>query len=193
VGAKPVFHLDEAGNLKLQTSHVVPLSQSGSALSGFLWDHSYLYRRVRRKLARPGRLEDANAAYNVSLSDQMKEAWRMTTAILRELKRKTAEIGSEVLVVYTPANYAVYEDVAAERLEKYDQSADERDFGRVARDLAKACAANGIPYLDLTPKLKEEAAKGRVLFFRKDGHWNLEGHQRVGEWLAAAVLEKQDR
>ncbi len=191
VGAKPVFHLDESGNLQLQTSHVVPLSQSGSALAGFLWDHSHLYRRIRRKLARPGRLEDANAAYQMPLSEQMIMAWRVTTEILGELKKETAEIGSGLLVVYTPGNYAIYEDVASERLEKYGQAAGERDFGRVARDLEQACAEHGIPYLDLTPLLKAEAAKGNILYFRKDGHWNLDGHRRVGEWLAAAVLEKQ--
>lgn len=54
-----------------------------------------------------------------------------------------------------------------------------------ARDLARDCAALGIPFLDLTPALRAAEASGERLYWPYDGHMRPAGYERVGRELYA--------
>ncbi|MHC4600151.1 MAG: SGNH/GDSL hydrolase family protein [Planctomycetota bacterium] len=57
------------------------------------------------------------------------------------------------------------------------------------RSLQMQCQEIGIPFLDLTPILRELESKGRVLYWAYDGHMRPEGYEAAGkaiaEWWAA--------
>ena len=51
-------------------------------------------------------------------------------------------------------------------------------------DLAKLCAQEDIPYLDLTNALRAVARTGRLPYFANDTHLNEQGHEAMAEALA---------
>jgi lysophospholipase L1-like esterase len=59
------------------------------------------------------------------------------------------------------------------------------DTSRPQKDLESFCRESGIPYLDLLPLLREQAAaSNRRLYLKNDIHLNDFGHARVGEFIA---------
>lgn len=57
------------------------------------------------------------------------------------------------------------------------------------RRLTDWTSAEGIPFFDLAPALREEIRAGRTLNYKLDGHWNTDGHRAagraIGGWLDA--------
>lgn len=51
----------------------------------------------------------------------------------------------------------------------------------IQRRLAGWAQGNEVPFLDLTPSLREAIGRGRKLNFKLDGHWNADGHGVAGE------------
>ncbi|HET6278264.1 MAG TPA: hypothetical protein VFG08_05735, partial [Candidatus Polarisedimenticolia bacterium] len=49
------------------------------------------------------------------------------------------------------------------------------------REMASWAAEHGIRFLDLTGPLEEGAARGDLVFFPDDGHWNARGNQIAAE------------
>jgi hypothetical protein len=54
-----------------------------------------------------------------------------------------------------------------------------------ARSLGEACSELGLPFLDLTPRLREADAQGEELYWKYDGHMKSAGYRVVGEALFA--------
>lgn len=53
------------------------------------------------------------------------------------------------------------------------------------RDSVAALAGKmGLPFADLTPAFKEAAARGEMLYYTYDTHWNQAGHDLAGQLLA---------
>lgn len=49
--------------------------------------------------------------------------------------------------------------------------------------LAKQCEDFGVPFIDLTPLLQAQEARGNHLYWNYDDHFNAKGYQLVGEYL----------
>jgi lysophospholipase L1-like esterase len=58
------------------------------------------------------------------------------------------------------------------------------DDTEIQKRLADWAYIKGIPFLDLTPALREEVRRGRKLNYKLDGHWNAEGHRAAGKAIA---------
>lgn len=65
-----------------------------------------------------------------------------------------------------------------------------REVSELQTRLATWAHAREIPYLDLTPVLRESAAAGTVLNIRLDGHWNPRGHRVVARALTGWIEEE---
>lgn len=50
--------------------------------------------------------------------------------------------------------------------------------------VAARAAAEGFPFFDTTPILRDAASQGEMLYYTYDTHWNQDGHNRVGTALA---------
>jgi lysophospholipase L1-like esterase len=50
--------------------------------------------------------------------------------------------------------------------------------------VAARAAAEGFPFFDTTPILRDAASQGQMLYYTYDTHWNQDGHNRVGTALA---------
>ncbi len=94
-----------------------------------------------------------------------------------------------LLVVFVPEKFRVYRDYCTFR-------PDNPCVHWVLDDLPGRLGARvtalgpGISFLDLTPALAAEAARGRLLYFADDTHWSAEGHQVAG-WAVAAYVTCQ--
>jgi hypothetical protein len=99
--------------------------------------------------------------------------------------------GMRLLVVFAPGKFRVYKDHCTFRR-------DNPGARRVLDDLPErlrarvAAISPEIGFLDLTPALSAEAARGRLVYFADDTHWSAEGHQAAGRAVAAQVSRRDD-
>lgn len=119
------------------------------------------------------------------------EGLRITEMALGEIHQAAARRGVDTVVVILPTKEAVYAPLlaAAERGPIYDRlvHAEVAVRGR----LVEACAADGIPLVDLTEGLRADAAAGMRLFPpSSDGHPIALGYQRIGERLAEELSRR---
>jgi hypothetical protein len=94
-----------------------------------------------------------------------------------------------LLVVFVPEKFRVYRDYCR-------FSPDNPCVDWVLDDLPEQLGRRvtalgpGIGFLDLTPALAAEAARGRLLYFADDTHWSAEGHQVAGRAVAAYITRQ---
>lgn len=117
----------------------------------------------------------------------VRRAWRVTEALLRELQRQTREIGSELVVLYVPTAAEIHPQRWEATKQKYGLSEDGWDITRLERELAARCRRNAIHFVNPAPAFRAAAARSwfarTPLYFELDPHWTPEGHR-----LAADVL-----
>jgi hypothetical protein len=102
-----------------------------------------------------------------------------------QLCRRT---GAKFLVVFTPTKYRVYKDLCAFEKDSLPAGWTLNDLpARFAGMVARA--APDVGYLDLTPTLREEAARGPLLYFDYDTHWTAAGHAVVAREIAREIDE----
>jgi hypothetical protein len=94
-----------------------------------------------------------------------------------------------LLVVFVPEKFRVYRDYCAFRPENPCTSWGLDDLpaqigGRVT------ALGPGIGFLDLTPALSAEAARGRLPYLTDDTHWSAAGHEVAGRTIAAFVSQQ---
>jgi hypothetical protein len=95
-----------------------------------------------------------------------------------------------LLVVFAPEKFRVYRDHCTFR-------PDNPCAGWVLDDLPRQLGARiaalgpGIDFLDLTPALAAQAARGRLLYFADDTHWSAAGHETAGQAIAAYVIRQR--
>jgi lysophospholipase L1-like esterase len=108
------------------------------------------------------------------------------TAHLAALDAYAREQGTRLLVVYIPSKSQVtnrYLEFQAEYSPGGRSLTGER-FQVHARWLARSSEAHGIPFLDLTPLLRDAESNGPELYWRYDDHLRPRGYRQVGRWIA---------
>jgi lysophospholipase L1-like esterase len=61
----------------------------------------------------------------------------------------------------------------------------------IQRRLANWTQSKSIPFLDLTPVLREEVQRGAELNYKLDGHWNSAGHRVAGKAISQWIDENE--
>ncbi len=183
----------------------------------FLAHHSVLYAVVRNRvmrsydlytlamalhLAQPpdekytvGLVPDEMLAYETPYRPEIRLAWNVTEAILREFKAETASEGSDLVVFYVPSRAEIYPDDWEATKRMYGmKDKDGWSIGRVAAELSAVCQANNIACIDPSEKFRTEAKRLETtegkLYFIEDDHWTPLGHKLAGEILANYVLSR---
>jgi SGNH hydrolase-like domain, acetyltransferase AlgX len=121
-------------------------------------------------------------------------AWALTTALVRRLRAEVERRGAGFAIAIVPPKEAVSPAAWQAFLAlgplapgvTYDVALPTRTIGAIA-------AADGIPYVDLTPPLAAHfAATGRTGYFGFDVHLNAEGHEVVAGALTPFVARLLD-
>jgi hypothetical protein len=118
--------------------------------------------------------------YHRSETPEILNAWRLTEALLGGLREST---GNRLTIFYVPTASAIYD--ASWKQTKRRYAMDEQwDIHLPERRLAEMCDRLGIPFISPTPRFRERAQRGEILYFMQDGHWNASGHRLVAEILS---------
>jgi hypothetical protein len=143
--------------------------------------------------ASAGPIPDEFRVWQRTYDDQVRHAWRVTEALLRELRRGTQEIGSEFVVLYVPTAAEIHPEIWDATRRRYGLSDAEWDVSRLERELADICRRNDIRFVDPVPDFRAEAARPWLertpLYFETDPHWTPAGHALAGKVLAAYVAK----
>ncbi len=130
----------------------------------------------------PDYIPIAYGVYKTPLDPAWQEGWRITEALLAQLKKETQADGGEFRVVVIPDQMQVEPAAWAHILAFYPaMQAYDWDLNQPNRMLADILKKQQTPYLDLLPIFR--AWDGPPLFFPIDGHWNQRGHRLAGESL----------
>ena len=112
------------------------------------------------------------------VGERVPEMWRVTHALLRDLKRAVEADGARLIVLYVPAIFEV--DAREWELTRERYRLGRRwDPEKVVDKLTAVCGELGIPLADPREALRRAGASGRSPYYRSDFHWNETGH-RIG-------------
>ena len=117
--------------------------------------------------------------YRRDSGSEIRKAWQLTEALLQRLRVATTD---RLVVFYVPSVAAVYDQSWSETRKVYGL-AEGWDIHLAENRLAEICLRLSIPMLSPTWQFREQARRGKVLYFMQDGHWNAGGHR-----LAAGIL-----
>ena len=195
---EPYFVLD-GGELRLEN---YPASQSTAAtFKMWLREHFYTYEFLW-KLVKGAELSrkavDADAGipfdytmYEAAESPEWDRAWRVTAALLRQLRSDVEADGAHFLVVGVTNDLQIHPDHLEKMFESYPAMRDVAwDWTKPDRLLRSICDGAGIEFLDLLEPFREHAeAHPREYLHTFGGHWTVAGHALCAEVLANRFLE----
>jgi lysophospholipase L1-like esterase len=135
--------------------------------------------------------------YHDPYGPETAQAWKLTAALIGQLKREARASGSELLVFYVPMRAAVY-DEEWDRFKQHHGLSDERwRITRGAEELHDVLKRLKIDHLDPLEDFrawsKRDSQDSERLYFKRDGHWSRSGHRVAGEILANSVLKHYAR
>jgi lysophospholipase L1-like esterase len=121
------------------------------------------------------------------LPDDARRGWDVVVALVGVLADEVAAAHGHLTVAIAPTPLQVYPDLwETFRREHGLPSGARWDRDAPERTLAAACAARGVPVVDLLPALREAARTDPYLYFRWNMHWTPAGHRVVAATLARA-------
>lgn len=91
---------------------------------------------------------------------------------LLQARDLAADRGAQLVVVYVPGKFRVLRDVCQFAPDSY---ANEWQLSDLPTRADAWCAAQGIPFINLTADLSAAAQQGQLVYFPDDQHWNGEG------------------
>ncbi|UCD64233.1 MAG: SGNH/GDSL hydrolase family protein [Candidatus Zixiibacteriota bacterium] len=183
---------------------------------GWLNDHSRLYATTRNvllnnynlhklavKLGFAKKLDESEASERVpdellvwqkDYSPEVKEAWRVTEAVIGRLKQRVEAAGSELMVFYVPISAAIDRSEWEATVARYFLIEDQWSIDQVCMELESICARNDIDFVDPTSRFRREAEtleeQNQRLYFKRDRHWTATGHRLAADIMAEHVKRR---
>ena len=114
------------------------------------------------------------------LSDQHLSSIDETTRTIATAHRLSAAQGARLIFVFVPTKFRVFRDCC-----QFPQQSECRNWtvNDLPERLRKAVVSISpdIGFLDLTPRLAEDAKRGALPYYPDDDHWSPEGHKVAAE------------
>lgn len=192
---KPRFTLKD-GRLVLYPPAGFTAPSTFARLDAYLASTSHLWSLLRSGLWSAGlAVGDIRLERPVSIDLSLRTApasrageFALTFALLGAVREEAALLGAPFAVFSVPPRFLAEPAVGARLLKVYDlppDAFDEDGFRRVR----EACEARGIPFVDLLPGFRREAAVGARLFQPTGIHWTEAGDDLAARLLAPAVRD----
>ena len=141
------------------------------------------HERTKRYVPVPGPFR----VWRKAPSPQVKQAWKITEALLGRLNDEVRALGAQLIVFYIPNMATVQQDTKRATKRKYGLSDEDWDLSKTGKDLQRVCEKQSIPFINPIDAFCKEASrlqkKGERLYYAIDHHWNANGHG-----LAASLL-----
>ena len=194
---------------------VVPAgAPSTTRLKATLTNHSALYRWTRDAIRSNSALASVAVAlgigepavgdvivpvpkeygiYRDPYDPETAEAWRLTAALIGQLKREAQASGSELLVFHVPMRAEVYDEDWNRLKQHHGLSAERWRITRLSEELRDVLKRLKIDYLDPREDFRAWSKRDRQdserLYLKGDGHWSRSGHRVAGEILTDFILK----
>jgi lysophospholipase L1-like esterase len=137
--------------------------------------------------AAPSRLPGEFKVYLRQQPEDIREAWRVTEAILREFKGDAEAAGGRLAVFYVPTAAAIYPQAWDAAKRRWGLNGEAWSIEQVEPTLAAVCQRQGIDFIPAIAPLREIAGQPEFassrLYYLEDGHWNAAGHAAAAEIL----------
>lgn len=108
-------------------------------------------------------------------------------SLVADAQAEASRQGAQLVLMFVPTKFRVYGPLCT-----YPVGGEAR--GWVVNDMperiAAWAAAGNLPFLDLTPALREAALDGPLVYFIDDGHWTPRGHQVAADTLAGFLQSR---
>jgi len=210
--SKPYYVLDD-GELELRGTPVpekfrksvtVPNSQLRTTfpVHDFLDANSALYAATFEALARIPWLrqqweerkllysqESVYYAWQVGVlraqpKPEQESAWQLTLALINKWKNEVDAAGATPVLVLIPSHLQVYPQIWSRAVDQFDLVADRFDLEYPNLRLVEFAGSIGLRSIDLLPGFRTAAESGKKLYYRRNPHWNREGHNLAAEIIA---------
>jgi len=148
---------------------------------------------IRDSMARSG-TADINAepgipneVYQRPTADSWQEAWRVTEALLLQMRDEVVQRGAQFVIVVLTIGRQVNPDPAVRA--QFAKALGVKDLFYSDHRVERFCQSHGIPVLILAPYFQEYATQHHVFLhgFKDklgEGHWNQRGHRLAGQTMA---------
>lgn len=114
------------------------------------------------------------------LSDQQLSSIDETTRTIATAHRLSASQGARLIFVFVPTKFRVFHDYCQFPGQSECRNWTVNDLPERLRNAVVSIAPD-IGFLDLTPRLTEDAKKGALPYYPDDDHWSPEGHKVAAE------------
>lgn len=146
-----------------------------------------------RGAAAAGDIGTDNMVYGEPRDAVWTDAWRVTEALILQMRDEVKSHGAKFLVVTLSNGIQVHPEPAAR--EAFMRRVGAQDLFYPDKRVAALCEHEGIADLQLAPSLQAYAEQHKVFLhgFGKEignGHWNELGHRVAGEMIAEKLCEK---
>lgn len=191
-GFKPYFAL-ENGDMILKNNPVPagPVQSKDNRILRFFprsYLFSYLIDRLKTKADnKKHQFPDEYRIRLIKYDQETEDSWKITEKIIQELKLLIIQMKGRMMVVYVPPSILVDDRLYSRYIKTYSYMRNEIDIQKPRSVLKDICSRNEIDYLDLTDYLRSRS-KDQYLYYKRDGHWNKEGHNAVAEALAGHIF-----
>ena len=119
------------------------------------------------------------------LSDEVKALWDFEFKLLKEIQNVLQQNNIKFGMVIITKSFQLDGSALDEYLSKYQIDKSQFVVNNPNKTLVEFAEKNNIPILDLYPLFKKYSDAGKMLHYRKDGHWN-----KLGNTLAAGEIYK---
>ena len=122
-------------------------------------------------------------AHKLAFREYEQERFAVARATVVEADRACRENGCRLVVFFIPMKFRVYGDFCT-----YPPGSPCREWKPwdLAGYFTDFCEESGIDCVDLTPRMRQAASSGLVLYAPEDSHWNAAGHRFVAELVREA-------
>ncbi len=128
--------------------------------------------------------------YKKEYPEPLKESLRITAGLIRQIDAYCKTQGIKFVVVLVPAKEQVHPEIWSQYVDARKEILNSNDFdlGMPNVVIKGALEGSDVPVLDLLPAFKEAAGQDS-LYYKKDLHFNVKGHEKAGR-LVAEFLKK---
>jgi hypothetical protein len=202
--SKPSFRLDENGSLQMQAGPPPPPPIPWWRKHFYVGE--YLYLRIAKPVFLPmtnpfGILPPKDNSipfvapdifvYSPNERPEVAEAWRVTEALLRQLRREVTDRGARFAVMVHSPPWAHYNQRWSYMTMRHPIARDTWDPQKPNRRIDAFLSEQRVPFLDLFEIFEREKDR-EPLFFQVDPHWRPVGHRlaarSIAEFLRRADL-----
>ncbi|WP_162532427.1 hypothetical protein [Candidatus Scalindua japonica] len=126
-------------------------------------------------------------------SPEIDYGWKLLSKTLETMKNYAGKAGAELYVVFIPFEFQSSNILYERFTRKYGKDPSSIDLEKPNRRLAQLCERFDIACLDLLPAVKNAVSKGNQLYFIRDGHLNVDGHNFIYRILIPEKVFRKEK